>query len=531
MNCFASSIRLLIPYLCYIAFSCSQSSHIILAEAFNEITTYKGEYVIKEDIDLKGKTISLPQGCTLVFRGGILRNGVLIGNNTRIKYQGHCFDDIDIKGTWDVPVIKSSMFVSHSFESIKNLFLLQNEKIHNEIIIERGEYHINANTQRAAIILRSNVTLRIDGTIIMDPQVNDTFNNGYYAIYIYHAENVIIKGLGTLIGDLGKSKIQSEYGHGICIFESENVRISGLTISCFHGDGIGVSLNNKNVIIDGLTIDSYYRNGVSIVDGKNISVSNTTIKNGGATDPFAAIDVEPNEGNHISNVKIKNVDISNCRVGIAGYVPKNASAVDVVYDCIRITGISNSCINSSNFTSLYFNNVTITDCGDETQVMRFIGNTYLSLKKVTISAANNKAKYPFYLNSVETLCEDCFFICPQLFSFHLSRARFINSRFKYDSFVWTAGNLTNNDLHFASCKFDGPLFMRPNNVSFINCEFRNTQSSKPYLVCFEEPLGDIKKESSVVMENNTFRLGGSIPRGSAVRSTVQKSLFIKEVFR
>lgn len=42
-------------------------------------------YIIKYDFCLYGKTITIPQGCTLDFQGGHIMNGTIILNNTKIK--------------------------------------------------------------------------------------------------------------------------------------------------------------------------------------------------------------------------------------------------------------------------------------------------------------------------------------------------------------------------------------------------------------------------------------------------------------
>lgn len=43
------------------------------------------KYIIKQDIDLYGKTIKIGENSTLVFKGGSLVNGTIIGNNTKVK--------------------------------------------------------------------------------------------------------------------------------------------------------------------------------------------------------------------------------------------------------------------------------------------------------------------------------------------------------------------------------------------------------------------------------------------------------------
>ena len=43
------------------------------------------QYIIEQDFDLEGKTVKIGKGCTLVFQGGSLANGTVIGNNTEVK--------------------------------------------------------------------------------------------------------------------------------------------------------------------------------------------------------------------------------------------------------------------------------------------------------------------------------------------------------------------------------------------------------------------------------------------------------------
>lgn len=67
-------------------------------------------YVIRHDFDLSEETnvnghlqglVAIPEGSTLIFAGGSLRNGVVNGSNTRIVIKSKkVFSDIDITGTW-----------------------------------------------------------------------------------------------------------------------------------------------------------------------------------------------------------------------------------------------------------------------------------------------------------------------------------------------------------------------------------------------------------------------------------------------
>lgn len=81
-----------------------------------------------------------------------------------------------------------------------------------------------------------------------------------------------------------------------------------------------------------LTLVNGRRQGISVTDGENIKVSNTTISGVSGTSPGYAIDVEPNKQNKIRNVTIENVITKNCDGGfVVSVVYPNVSSVDGVY--------------------------------------------------------------------------------------------------------------------------------------------------------------------------------------------------------
>ena len=56
--------------------------NIITQKDFDKQST---KYIIKYDFDLNGKTINIPEDCTLVFNGGKLKNGIIKLNKTFIE--------------------------------------------------------------------------------------------------------------------------------------------------------------------------------------------------------------------------------------------------------------------------------------------------------------------------------------------------------------------------------------------------------------------------------------------------------------
>lgn len=85
----------------------------VLTSAMVSITNT--EYFIQYDYDLGGAEVTLPANASLVFMGGSIKNGTLIGNNTRIQAKKgvFIFDNITIQGTWDVAEAYSSWFKMH----------------------------------------------------------------------------------------------------------------------------------------------------------------------------------------------------------------------------------------------------------------------------------------------------------------------------------------------------------------------------------------------------------------------------------
>ena len=113
-----------------------------------------------------------------------------------------------------------------------------------------------------------------------------------------------------------------EWGFGIGIESASNIRIIGPVISDCWGDGIyinnksttveNISSDSGNILIDGARLDNNRRNGISIIDGVNVTVSNSVISNTNGAMPMSGIDVEPNNGKgELQNITIDNVTTYN----------------------------------------------------------------------------------------------------------------------------------------------------------------------------------------------------------------------------
>ncbi len=327
--------------------------------------------VVTRDVDLKGGVCKLPKDYALIVKRGIIRNGTLVGNNSRIKYNGAIFDNINISGEWNVPTIKTSMFVNlNSINALKKIFALSNPNVKNKIIIEEGFYKVEVTYDwEACLRVGSNTELIIDGDIFLQPN-----NLKGYRIVLINGENVSLQGKGKIIGDrmnhLGQ---EGEWGMGIHISGANNVSVGGITIQDCWGDCIYVDNKTKNTEINKCRIVRGRRQGISVISAKDVVIRNCSILDVSGTSPEFAIDIEPNEGDSVDNVLIEQVKIQNCKGGILSYGgAKKASIGSIVVRNSRIYSSKKAAIELRNAKFVNVENNTLSCPKDYSKPLVFI---------------------------------------------------------------------------------------------------------------------------------------------------------------
>lgn len=271
-------------------------------------------------IDLHGATKCLPKNYTLIVKNGIIKNGTLIGNQTKLQCSGKIFDNVHIKGIWNIPHISTSMFVDLSYENaLKDVLALANSKMRNTITIEKGNYKVKANKNKdACLTLCGNTELILNGVIQIIP-------NEYprYDIIRANGRDISIRGNGMIVGDkhthLGST---GEWGMGIRFHEAMNASVSGLTIKDCWGDCIYVGGNSKNVLIEKCILDHGRRQGISVTKADGVSIKKCRISNVSGTNPQYAIDLEPNANDTVKNILIENVEVVDCEGGFLATIGK-----------------------------------------------------------------------------------------------------------------------------------------------------------------------------------------------------------------
>lgn len=338
-----------------------------------------GKIIVTKDVDLNNSLCELPKDFLLEFHGAKICNGILVGNSNRLSCKGVAFDNVTIRGIWDVPTISTSLFETlESENSIKNVFALANPSIHNKILIEKGNYYVNASKDwESCIKLCSNTEVIINGNIILVP--NSLI--GCYVIGVC-GEDISIRGRGSVIGDrLNHKGEKGEWGMGINIEGSNHVKIQNITIKDCWGDCIYIGGKSKKVFINKAIICNGRRQGISITSADGVTITNCFITDIQGTDPECAIDAEPNEKDTVNNVLIQNVRISNCKGGILAYGKASKCALSNIV--IRNNKISTT--GKSALGVIGAGSVKV----EKNHLMQTVGSKVVTLRDIMSGEINN----------------------------------------------------------------------------------------------------------------------------------------------
>lgn len=162
-------------FLSFLMCSCSVTSHgqagkQIAIKDVSGVTKQGESYEIVEDVDLKGRTLVIPKGSRVAFKGGKISNGTVIFDETQLE--GDVLIDSNVQGSVTNGEIKASWFglkagskvdQTQALQSIVNLY--ESNVSHNSwdinlgnpeptIIIPAGKYNVGE------VVLRSYVTIK-----------------------------------------------------------------------------------------------------------------------------------------------------------------------------------------------------------------------------------------------------------------------------------------------------------------------------------------------------------------------------------
>lgn len=143
-------------------------------------------YIIKYDFDLKGGTVSLPPNTVLLFSGGLLKNGTVVGNyNSITAPQYQIFgENLNVDGKWAVDAGYPEWFGAKGGTSYDSRPAIQRcLNAFTRTVISGEEYYVNSYTdpsKRVCIDVpkyhtfegHSSNAQHLQKTIIVSPSIN-----------------------------------------------------------------------------------------------------------------------------------------------------------------------------------------------------------------------------------------------------------------------------------------------------------------------------------------------------------------------
>lgn len=347
-------------------------------------------YHIQYDYDLRGATVTIPEGCVLQFEGGSISNGTLVGNATSIKAgQQRIFgNNIVISGEWKCQDIYDSWFAmseavgANNRNNLQNLCNLTSDDYKGVIHLSNKVYYASTSSNsdsEALMSINSNTEVCFDCTL----RLNRNGYGHYRLVNINNKENIYIHGLGIVEGDVEGKSASDEHGHGLAIIDSQNIVVEGITFAKCWGDGIyigqneaKVSLYSQDITIKNVVCDGNRRQGMSVTTAKNLLVENSLFINTGsikATPPAFGVDIEPN----LLGVKLENIHFKNCEFR------NNQKGGLLALNCDSSTSIfAEGCVSDGNF-KLASNAKNIT----------YIGCTFPDLEVALTPSASDNIKF------------------------------------------------------------------------------------------------------------------------------------------
>lgn len=360
--------------VCIFLSSCAAKGSNFEILTQNIVNSKKDTFEIDRNYDLGGKTITIPRGLVIKFKGGIIDRGTLKGNNTKIvaPKKNILFGlNIYIDGTWNVSDVYDSWFEFNSKQDyisnqvIKNILKFSNDKAPCHIHFDEDRvYYFSLQTNMPANIGNQlskyieNGKTKYNYKEIFEEKysylrlftipsnTHVTFNNKlqmlptnqgvYFVFWEYGKENITIDGVGEISGDaqthlytssfFKNTNYYGEWGYLFRCSKCKNFTFQDVTLSNSFGDLLSYNCSivekeegdrySSDLTVQNVRFVRARRNGISM-SAKNVVVKNCFFLYCGTdmvkgTAPRAAIDFENSYVNKYLGTGNENVIMDNC---------------------------------------------------------------------------------------------------------------------------------------------------------------------------------------------------------------------------
>ena len=256
---------------------------------------YKARTITNEDV-IDDMTLFALHDNTLVAQ--------LIIDNNEI-----CVDQLGAKGdgtTDDSDIINKALSISASTVNFgyNKTYMVRGYEVGQA---EGDEEGLVATT---GLVIPSNRIVNLnESTVKVIPNARQNYN----IFTIAGVHDIVLKN-GSIIGDKAThTGATGEWGYGVAIKYASNITLENLICKECWGDGINLNNNgstatiSQNIYITNCICESNRRQGMSVENGENIYVTNSSFNKTGdnniKTNPASGVDVEPGDtGNVVNNI-------------------------------------------------------------------------------------------------------------------------------------------------------------------------------------------------------------------------------------
>lgn len=176
----------------------------------------------------------------------------------------------------------------------------------------QGPNQWGAIVDRMGIYPHSNMTIILDNDTVL--QAIPSEEEIYCVVSLVNADNITLSG-GTIKGErYGHLGSTGEHGRVLGVWSSDNIEIVNTIVKDAWGDGIYIwddaNKKTENIHFCNVTVENSRRQGIGIVGADNVLIENSKILNTIGTSPESGINCEPNPGQQVTNVVIRNCEIT-----------------------------------------------------------------------------------------------------------------------------------------------------------------------------------------------------------------------------
>ncbi len=370
--------RILIIVLFFCLTSVAESGEYVVLNKTtplaSQIKTKESTYEIRDVFDLEGKTLAIPENCTLLFRGGKISNGQIVFNNTFLDgfVKIALSKNQTVRGQLANDAIYTKWFQIEKNGLPSLLQGLLKDNANKAFHIENGTYDIEE-----PIIIRKieGVSFDFHGSTLIDNVKGDnqSLHRANPMIWIRESHNVTITNFNYEVSD---NRYFSKAGTAViwlgAISQDWETDIYGITISNICGKG---NLVRK---VKGGTSENMFISGVGNMH--NIAVQNIQYDGNLATLCNFEYGLPPAESNFYKKYNISLPDYY-------GLHPYNLTIKDIVGKNAP------SCTGFIRLSSCY--NAVVENCyGYNVNSFIFLYNGDMSISRVNGSAIiRNCASY------------------------------------------------------------------------------------------------------------------------------------------